>query len=46
MTLKTTLKKYKPNGEIEFPPVYFNSTTETTINHKFDKSFQDIFVQY
>ena len=23
------LKKYKPNGEIEFRPVYFNSTTKT-----------------
>ena len=29
------LKKYKPNGEIEFTPVYFNSTTKTVINHKF-----------
>ena len=33
--LKVTLKKHKPNGEIEFRPVYFNSTTETVINHKF-----------
>ena len=24
ITLKVTLKKYKPNGEIEFAPVYFN----------------------
>ena len=24
ITLKVTLKKYKPNGEIEFRPVYFN----------------------
>ena len=29
------LKKYKPNGEIEFRPVYFNSTTKTVINHRF-----------
>ena len=29
------LKKYKPNGEIEFRQVYFNSTTKTIINHKF-----------
>ena len=44
ITLKVTLKKYKPNGEIEFRPVYFNSTTKTVINHKFslDKSFQEV----
>ena len=24
ITLKVTLKKYKPNKEIEFRPVYFN----------------------
>ena len=35
ITLKVTLKKYTPNGEIEFRPVYFNSATETVINHKF-----------
>ena len=29
------LKKYKPNGEVEFRPVYFNSKTKTVINHKF-----------
>ena len=28
ITLKVTLKKYNPNGEIEFRPVYFNSTTQ------------------
>ena len=28
------LKNYKPNGEIEFRLVYFNSTTKTVINHK------------
>ena len=35
------LKKYK-GTEIKFVPVYFNSTTKTVINHKFDldKSFQ------
>ena len=35
------MKKYK-STEIEFAPVYFNSTTKTVINHKFDlnKSFQ------
>ena len=35
ITLKVTLKKYEPKGEIEFTPIYFNSTTETMINHKF-----------
>ena len=33
-TLKAILKKYKPNGEIEFRSVYFNSTTKTVINHE------------
>ena len=33
--LKVTLKKYKQKGEIEFTPIYFNSTTKTVINHKF-----------
>ena len=44
MTLKVTLKKYKPNGEIEFTPVYFNSTIKTEINHKFsiENPFQEI----
>ena len=43
-TIKVTLKKYKPNGEIEFTPVYFNSAKKTVINHKFslDKFFQVI----
>ena len=35
------LKKYKLNGEIEFRPVYLNSTTKTVINHKF--SFENAF---
>ena len=33
--LKVTLKKYKPNGEIKFTQVYFNSTTNTVINNNF-----------
>ena len=43
ITVKILLKKYK-GTEIEFFPVYFNSTTKTVINHKFDlyKSFQEI----
>ena len=38
------LKKYKPNEEIEFTPVYFNSSTKTIINHRYklDQSFQEI----
>ena len=38
------LKKYKPNGEIEFRPVYFNSTIKTVIRHKFslENSSQEI----
>ena len=45
--LKVMLKKYKPNGEIEFRPVYFNSTTKTVINHKFshEDAFQEILYQ-
>ena len=44
VTLKDVLKKYKPNGDVDFTPVYFNSTAKTVINHKFglDKSFQKI----
>ena len=44
ITVKVLLKKYKPNGEIEFTPVYFNSLTKTIINHrnKLHQSFQEI----
>ena len=44
ITLKVTLKKYKPNADIEFRPVYLNSIAKTVINHRFglDKSFQEI----
>ena len=45
ITLKVTLKKkYKSNGEIEFRPVYFNSTTKAVINHEFslENAFQKI----
>ena len=44
ITLKVMLKKYKPNGEIEFRPVYFNSITKRVINHKFsiENAFQEI----
>ena len=38
------LKKYKPDREIEFRPVYFNSATKTVINRKFglENYFQKI----
>ena len=43
ITVNILLKKYK-DTEIKFSPVYFNLTTKTVINHKFDldKSFQEI----
>ena len=43
ITVKVLLKKYRSNGEIEFAPVYFNSSTKTIINrrYKLDKSFQE-----
>ena len=34
ITVKVLLKKYKPNGETEFTPVYFNSSTKTVINRR------------
>ena len=44
ITVKFVLKKYKSNGEIDFDPVYFNSSTKTVINHKYklNESFQEI----
>ena len=44
ITVKVLLKKYRSNGEIEFAPVYFNSSTKTIINHRYklDQSFQEI----
>ena len=44
MTVKVLLKKYKPNKEIEFTPVYFNSSTKTITNHRYklDQSFHEI----
>ena len=44
ITVKILLKKYKPNEEIEFAPVYFNSVTKLVINNKFklEKFFQEI----
>ena len=44
ITVKVLLKKYKPNREMEFAPVYFNSSTKLVINHRYklNKSFKDI----
>ena len=44
ITVKVLLKKYRPNGETEFAPVYFNSTAKTVINHRFklENSFQEV----
>ena len=44
ITIKILLKEYKLNGEIEFAPVSFNSTTKTVIRHKFSlkNTFQEI----
>ena len=38
------LKKYKHNREIEFAPIYFNSSTKTIINNRFklENAFQEI----
>ena len=38
------LRKDKPNGDIEFAPVYFNFSTKTVINFRsdLDKSFQEV----
>ena len=42
------LKKCEPNGELEFRPVYFNSTTETVINHEFnlENAFQEMLYSF
>ena len=44
ITPNVMLRKYKLNGEIEFRLVYFSSTTETVIYHKFslENAFPEI----
>ena len=45
ITLSILLSKVRSDGNIEYSPVYFNSTTKTVINSdKFglDQSFQEI----
>ena len=43
INVKVLLKKYKSNGEIDFAPVYFNSSTKTVISYRYklDQSFQE-----
>ena len=35
ITVKVLFKKYRSNGEIEFTPVYFNSSKKTIITHRY-----------
>ena len=44
ITLAVLLSKMKTNGEIEYSPVYFNSTTKRVINddYKLDQACQEI----
>ena len=44
ITVTVLLSKVKIDGNIEYSPVYLNSTTKTVINSEFnlDKSFQEI----
>ena len=44
ISVKSLLKKYKLNEEIEFAPVCFNSLTKTVINHRFrlENYFQEV----
>ena len=44
ITVKVLLTKYKPNEEIEFTPVYFNSSTKKIIKNRFklEHAFQEI----
>ena len=43
-TLSILLRKIRSDGNIEYSPVYFNSTTKTVINDEYglDQSFQEI----
>ena len=45
ITVKVLLKKYKSNGEIEFAPVYFNSSTKTIINHRYKEIFKKFYIK-
>ena len=45
ITVKVLLRKHREYGDIEFAPFYFNSTTKTVNNSKYDlhKYFQEMF---
>ena len=51
ITIQVFLSKHKENGDIEFAPVYFNSTTKTVINFKiilinlFKKFFTELIIE-
>ena len=42
--LRKDTKKKKKKRDVEFTPIYFNSTTKTVFNVKYDidKSFQEV----
>ena len=44
VTVKVLLEKCELSGEIDFPPVYFNSLVETGINHRsrLETSFHEV----
>ena len=44
ITITDLFYKHKMDGNIEYSPVYFNSTTKTVINSEYmlDKSFQEV----
>ena len=44
VTVKVLLEKCELSGEIDFPPVYFNSLVETRINHRsrLETSFHEV----
>ena len=45
ITVTVLLCKHKQNGNMEYVPLYFNSTNKTVINsdkYDLDKSFQEI----
>ena len=48
ITLAVLLRKIKSEGNIEYSAVYFNSTTKTVINNKFniDQLFQEIIYRF
>ena len=45
ITVKGLLRRHEQNGDIEFSPVYLNSTIKRVINFQYNlgKSFQEVF---